>query len=160
MPLQKKRGDAAQVYLNAGTFAAPNPVALRVSELHFTDKPGKLFDASDRLSSVDTFIPTRSTWSIEFEFVWDASDTGIVKLVTAARLGLNADMIVTDDNILVAGTIGLHAEWTCESGWDNDAKLADGQKCKMKWVPAGNYTNPPVRWQTGGGAAPGGIVGL
>ena len=71
-----------------------------------------------------------------------------VLIVAAAQNRTGIDMIVTDGAIATSGTKGLHAEWSVESGWDNDAKLQDGQVCKFKLVPFGNYTNAPVRWTT------------
>ncbi len=85
---------------------------------------------------------------VEGSFIWDASDANLIALVAAARSNSAIDMIVTDDDITVSGTKGLHAEWAVTSGWDLDAKLTAGQECKFTLAPHGNYTNAPVRWST------------
>ena len=146
--LTKKAGTAAQVYRNTGSYGSPVWAALRVEALKFTDKPGAVFDTSDRTISVNTKIGTRYEWMLEFEFLWDASDTGLAAVVTAMQSNGGIELNVTDDAIATTGTKGLRAEWTSESGWDNDAQLQAGQKIKAKFVPYGNYTNAPVRWTT------------
>ena len=146
--LTKKTGTAAQVYRNTNTYASPTWAALAVQGLKFVDKPGGMFDSSDRTIGVNTKIPARSEWSLEFEFIWDASNTGLAALVTAAQGNTGIELNVTDDAIATTGTKGLRCEWTVESGWDNDAQLQAGQLVKMKLVPYGNYTNAPTRWTT------------
>lgn len=146
MALVKKAGTTAQLYRNTGSWGSPTWVAQKVRDLKFTDKPAAMFDSSDRSISINTKIPTRVEWALEFEFIWDASDTGLAAIVTAAQAGTGVELLVTDDAVATTGTKGLRAEWCFESGWDNDAKLQDGQVIKMKAVPYGNYTNAPVRW--------------
>lgn len=148
MALAKKAGTACQVYRNTGSWASPSWSALKVRDVKFVDKPAAMFDSADRTISVNTKIPTRYEWELEFEFIWDASDTGIAAIVTAAQAGTKIELNVTDDAIATSGTKGLRAEWAIESGWDNDAKMQDGQVCKVKCVPHGNYDNAPARWTT------------
>lgn len=145
MALAKKAGTAMQLYRNTNTWASPSWSALKVRDLKFSDKPAAMFDTSDRTISVNTKVPTRFEWSLEFEFIWDASDTGLAALVTAAQAGSVIELAVTDDAIATSGTKGLRAEWAVESGWEPDGKLQDGQTVKMTCVPHGNYTNAPVR---------------
>lgn len=148
MALDKKQGTEAQVYRNTGSWGSPSWSALKVTDVHFVDKPAAMFDSSDRTISINTKVPTRTEFLLEFEFIWDQSDTGLVALMTAMQAGSAIELLVTDDAVATSNTKGLRAEWAIESGWDNDAKLTDGQRCKVICVPHGNYTNAPVRWTT------------
>ena len=148
MPITKKAGTVAQLYRNTGSWGSPTWVAQKVSALKFTDKPGAMFDTSDRTISVNTKVGTRYEWMLEFEFIWDAGDAGIVAIVAAMQSNGGIELLVTDDAVATSGTKGLRAEWTSESGWDNDAALQAGQSVKAKFVPYGLYTNAPVRWTT------------
>jgi hypothetical protein len=144
MALAKKAGTAGQLYRNTGSWASPSWSACKVQALKLTNKPGGVFDSSDRTISVNTKIATRSEWVVEFEFIWDASDTNLAALYTAATTNANIELAVTDDAIATSGTKGLRAEWCIESGWDNDLQLQAGQMVKLTASPAGNYTNAPV----------------
>ena len=146
----KKKGTDGQLYRNTNTWASPSWSVLAVRDLKFTDKPAGTFDSSDRSIDVNTKVPTRSEWEVEFEFYHDASDTGLVALITAATTGRASgiELLVTDNAVATSGAKGLRAEWLIETGWDNDMKLVDGQLVKMKLTPHGNYTNAPVRWTT------------
>jgi len=144
----KKSGTTGQLYRNTGTWASPTWAALAVRDLKFVDKPAAMFDSSDRTITVNTMVPVRFVWEIEFEFIHDSTNTGLVALITAAQAGSVIELLVTDDAVATSGTKGLRAEWAIESGWDNDMKLQDGELVKMKCAPHGNYTNAPVRWTT------------
>ena len=150
MALDKKAGTRAQVYRNTGSYASPSWSALKVRDVKFSDKPAGTFDSSDRSIDFNTKIPVRTEFNLEFEFIWDSSDTGLAAVVTAATTGRSTgiELLVTDDAVATSGTKGLRAEWCLESGWDNDAKLQDGQICKITAYPHGNYTNAPTRWTT------------
>ena len=114
--LTKKAGAAAQVYRNTGSFASPTWAAIKCRDVKFSDKPAGMFDASDRTITINTKIPTRYEWKLEFDCIWDASDTGISALVTAAQTNALIDLVCTDDAVATTGTKGLHAEWAIESG--------------------------------------------
>lgn len=138
MTIIKKPGNAAQLYRNTATFASPVWSACAIQSLHFINKPANSFDSSDRTIPVNSKIPTRYEWSIEGEFLWASGDANLAAIVAAATTGAAIDMAVSDDAIATSQTKALHAWWAVESGWDNDANLAEGQKCKFKLVPHGN----------------------
>lgn len=143
----KKSGTTGQLYRNTGSWASPSWSALKVRDLKFSDKYD-MFDTSDRTINVNTKVASRANWSIEFEFIHDSTDTGLVALITASQAGTGVELLVTDDAVATSGTKGLRAEWTVESGYENDMKLTDGEMVKMTMVPYGNYTNAPTRWTT------------
>lgn len=144
----KKTGTEGQLYRNTASWASPSWSALKVRDLKFMDKPANMFDSSDRTITVNTKIPARAEWTLEFEFIHDSTDTGLVALITAAQAGTAIELLVTDGPVATSGTKGLRAEWAIESGYENDMKLTDGQVVKMTCVPHGNYTNAPTRWTT------------
>lgn len=149
MTVAKKTGNEMQVYRNnGGSFAVPTPVILPTKDVHLMDQPGGVIDGSDRSVNVDMFYATRRKWTVEFGFLWDFAEAGLVLLVAAARDGSAIHLVITDTAIATSGARGLNAWWLVESGWDNDAKLRDGQDCKVKLVPHANRANDPVVWLT------------
>lgn len=95
--------------------------------------------SSDRGCVFDTEIPTQRKITADVEFMWEEANTQIVAFRTAWEAGNPITLSLLDGAYLTAGSYGPKADWAI-SDHPVDANLNDGQLCKVKLVPHGNYS--------------------
>ena len=100
-------------------------------------------DANDRAVDFNLFLATQMTYSVEFDVIWDASDTTIVAFRTAFNAHSAYDGYVLDGPYATTGSWGVHADWQVTSfAWK--AALKEGQLYSVKLEPFGNGTTLPT----------------
>jgi hypothetical protein len=142
MTAAKKRGYEGQVYRNTGTHASATWNAIGAAMDVKVGDSFSTFDASDRNSATKKALAAQQELSLEFSFIWDASDTDLTALRTAYRARTAIDLWATDGDSATTGVSGPNAEWLITE-WSCDMPLADGMKVTVKCVPHGNCSFEP-----------------
>lgn len=95
--------------------------------------------SNDRGCVFDTEIPTKRKITADLEFMWEEANTQITAFRTAWEAGSPITLSLLDGPYATAGSWGPKADWAI-SDHPVDANLNDGQLCKVKLVPHGNYS--------------------
>ncbi len=135
--------------------ASHNPINA-AQDIKWTLENGAEFDSNDRtqftagdsnLYWVDTVIPTRKKFGLEFGVIWDESDAQLTAIRTAFLAGVAGgagplEMWALDGAYVTSGAWGVHADFAVEE-FPIDAPLLDGQKVNLKFAIHGNGTHTP-----------------
>lgn len=95
--------------------------------------------AHDRGCEFDLEIPVMRKVSAELEFLWEEANTQITAFRTAWEAGSPITLSLLDGAYAASGSWGPKADWAI-SDHPIDANLNDGQLCKVKLMPHGNYS--------------------
>lgn len=130
----KKRGQKASV--NDSDDA---PISA-IKDFSF-DASWELVKSDDRSTEFDMVQPSIFTISADIEFQWNPDDEQLVAILEAAEAGDPITLSLLDGAFADTGSWGPKADWAV-TDYPRDASLADGQMCKLKLAPHGNYTTP------------------
>lgn len=142
----KRRGYTGNVYMNTqtpGTDGTPQTFVQIESAMDI--KLGDAWDtfvASNRASPVKKFLPAQLDWSIEFDVIWDETDTDLVALRDAHNAGTVVALVALPGASDESGAIGPYADWLI-SEFGKDMPLSDGQKINVKCLPHANCRFEP-----------------
>lgn len=132
-----------------------NPITA-AQDIKWTLENGAEFDSNDRVKVtagdsntyfIDTVIPTRKKFGLEFSVIWDDSDTQLTAIRTAFLAGCAGgggalEMWALDGPYVTSGSWGVHADFAVEE-FPIEAPLLDGQKVNLKFAIHGNGTHAP-----------------
>jgi hypothetical protein len=132
----RKRGKDASINNSGGT-----PVT-GARDIKLTLEWGTA-DGSDRASDFALFLPTQMKYTVEFDIIWDASDSTITALRTAYLAHSAYDGYVLDGAYATSGSWGLHSDFAV-TGFAKKMNLREGQLISVKLEPHGNYSTAPT----------------
>ena len=105
-----KLGMEAKLYRNTGTYAAPTWVELtNVKDLTLNLEAGEADVTTRGNAGWRATVATLKDGSIEFEMVWDTTDTNFTAIQSAFFNGTDIEFAVMDGDITSSGSQGLRA---------------------------------------------------
>lgn len=102
-------------------------------------------DVSTRASRFKMFLESLIDATVEWESVWDPSDTTLTALRTAFLAGNAVALAIMDDLVATSGAQGLQADFIITQFGRNEP-LADGMMVPITAKPA--YSTTPPAWAT------------
>ena len=132
----RKLGKSASVNNSAGTpVTGARDIKLNLEWVHA--------DGNDRSFDFNAFLATQLMYTVEFDVIWDASDSTITAFRTAYNAHTAYDGFILDGAYATSGSWGVHSDWEVTSfAWK--AALKEGQLYNVKLEPHGNYTTAPT----------------
>ena len=105
-----KLGMEAKLYRNTGTYAAPTWVELtNVKDLTLNLEAGEADVTTRGNAGWRATVATLKDGSIEFEMVWDTTDTNFTAIQDAFFNNTDIEFAVMDGDVAASGSQGLRA---------------------------------------------------
>ena len=115
-------GMNAKLYRNTGTYASPTWTEIdNVRDVTLSMETGEADVTTRAASGWRQSIATLKDAGLDFEMVWDSTDTGFTALKTAFLNGTNVEFLVLDGDSTTSGNQGLRAEMSIMSFSRNEA---------------------------------------
>lgn len=115
-------GMNAKLYRNTGTYASPTWTEIdNVRDVTLSMETGEADVTTRAANGWRQSIATLKDAGLDFEMVWDSTDTGFTALKTAFLNGTNVEFLVLDGDSTTSGNQGLRAEMSIMSFSRNEA---------------------------------------
>lgn len=139
-------GMNAKLYRNTGTYGSPTwDLVPNVRDLTLNLETAEADVTTRANSGWRATVPTLREASIEFEMVWDPSDTDFTAIQTAFLAGSTVEFLVLDGLQATTGSQGLRASCAV-LGFTRSEPLEDAIKVSVKLKPT--YATNAPSWYT------------
>ena len=141
-----KLGMEAKLYRNSGTFGTPTWAELtNVKDVTLNLEKGEADVTTRANNGWKATAATLKDASVEFEMVWDTTDTGFTAIQQAYFNNTPIELAVMDGPIATAGSQGLRATMQVNN-FSREEKLEDAIMVKVTCKPT--YAANAPTWMT------------